>query len=121
MTEHHQDQRRRFARRRREALSDRDLVAAIGLGDTTALAEVFGRESARIFTVARMICGPDQAQDVVQDVMTSLWQRPDRYDASRGSLRGFLRLQALSRAVDLLRSDGSRSTRERAGHRKVLM
>ena len=43
-----------------------------------------------------------------------LWQRPERFDVDRGSLRTFLHTDTRGRAVDLLRSNGARRNRELA-------
>ena len=120
MQDEHGEHRRRFARRRAAATSDVDLVAAIAAGDQAALATVYDREGDRILAVARAVAGPDRAEDVTQDVLVALWQRPERFDPTRGTLRSFLLLQARSRATDMIRSDGSRSARERtAGARSA--
>lgn len=94
--------------------TDAELVAGIGHGERRALAEVLRREGDRLVAVARAICGSERAEDVSQEVFVALWQRPDRFDPSRGSLRSFLLLQARSRATDVMRSEGSRAARERS-------
>lgn len=43
------------------------------------------------------------AEDIVQEVFLRLWREPERFDPSRGSLGTYLRLQARSRALDILR------------------
>lgn len=96
------------------ASADADLAAAVGRGDRTALAEIYRREGGRIRAVARTVCGAERADDVTQDVLVALWQRPDRFDPARGTLRSFLLLQARSRATDVLRSDSSRAARQLA-------
>jgi RNA polymerase sigma-70 factor (ECF subfamily) len=49
------------------------------------------------------------AEDVAHDVLLSLWVRPQRFDASRGSLETFVRMNARSRALDVWRSRGART------------
>ena len=44
------------------------------------------------------------AEDVVQDVFTTIWRHPDKFDAQRGSLPGYVAMMARSRAVDRVRS-----------------
>jgi RNA polymerase sigma-70 factor (ECF subfamily) len=44
------------------------------------------------------------AEDVVQDVFTTIWRHPDKFDPQRGSLRGYVAMMAGSRAVDRVRS-----------------
>jgi RNA polymerase sigma-70 factor (ECF subfamily) len=56
--------------------------------------------------------GTSSAEEVVQEVFLRLWNSPERFDASRGTLRSFLLAQTHSKAVDILRSDTSRRARE---------
>ena len=46
-----------------------------------------------------------EADDVAQEVFTKHWRQPKRFDANRGELGGYLRLQARSRALDLWRRE----------------
>lgn len=94
------------------SLSDDALVAAIGRGNHDALAEVYNRYGARVHRLAAQLCGTDRADDVTQEVFLRLWRHPESYDADRGSLRAVLLMQAHGRAIDLLRSNGARGTRE---------
>lgn len=87
-------------------LSDGGLVVAITRGSQPALREVYGRHGAAVFATARRFCGGARAEEVVKDIFVSLWDRPDRYDPVRATLRGFLTMQAHRRAIDQLRSDG---------------
>ncbi|HVM66027.1 MAG TPA: sigma-70 family RNA polymerase sigma factor [Acidimicrobiales bacterium] len=64
--------------------------------------------------VARRVLGNVAAtEDVVQDVFTSLWCHPERFDPQRGSLRAYLGVQAHRRAVDVVRQETRRRERER--------
>lgn len=57
---------------------------------------------------------PAAAEDVVQDAFMHLWNRPQAYDARRGSLRAYITLLARSRAIDRWRTQGvQESTVER--------
>jgi RNA polymerase sigma-70 factor, ECF subfamily len=44
------------------------------------------------------------AEDVVQEVFTTIWRHPGKFDPQRGSLPGYVALMAGSRAVDSVRS-----------------
>lgn len=92
-------------------LGDAALVVAITRADRVAFAEAYRRHAVRVGAVARRICGPD-ADDVVQDVFVSLWQRPERFDPARGSLARFLLVLAHDRAVDICRNSHARRARE---------
>ena len=89
------------------------LMARMTAGDEDALAEAFDRYAPLVYGLARRVTGNGTAaEDVVQEVFTSLWSHPDRFDADRGSLRAFLGVQAYRRAVDSVRQDARRSARE---------
>lgn len=108
----------KLSERRRTTLGSMDpgdgaLVARLAAGDEEALAEIFDRHSAFLFGLARRVTGDrSSAEDVVQEVLTTLWTHPDRFDPQRGSLRAFLGVQAHRRAVDAVRRDVRRSSRE---------
>jgi RNA polymerase sigma-70 factor (ECF subfamily) len=51
----------------------------------------------------RIVQNTAQAEDVTQDVFVRVWRNPQRFDARRGELGGYLRLMARSRALDLWR------------------
>lgn len=92
---------------------DVDLVRRLAAGDHRAMAEVYGRHSGAVFgSVSRVLFDRSRCEDVVQDVFITLWQRPDRFDPDRGSLRTFLMTVARTRAIDVRRSDHARDLRE---------
>jgi len=43
------------------------------------------------------------AEDILQEVFLQLWRSPDMFDASRGSMPGWLAVIARNRAIDSLR------------------
>ena len=57
--------------------------------------------------------------DITQEVFVRLWNRHDRYDPSRGSLKAFLQMDAHGRSIDLLRSRRAAAAREIADHHKT--
>ncbi len=93
--------------------SDAALVVGIARYRQEALAEVYRRHGGAVFALASRVVGDaGNAEEIVQEVLLKLWSNPDRFDPERGSLRSFLLTQTHSRAVDLLRRDGSRRRRE---------
>jgi RNA polymerase sigma-70 factor (ECF subfamily) len=93
--------------------ADDDLVAAVVEGDQAALAEIYRRYAGAVWAVARRVCNDRVlAEDVSQTVFVDLWQRPGRFDPTRGRLRPWLAAQAHARAVDSVRSETARARRQ---------
>lgn len=93
--------------------SDAALVVAVGRYRQDALAEAYRRHSGSVLALARRLLGrEDLAEDVLQEIFLHLWNNPDRFDPERGTLRSYLLTRTHSRAVDLLRAEGSRQRRE---------
>ena len=55
-------------------------------------------------TAFRVLRDAATAEDVVQDVFTTIWRHPDRFDPQRGSLPGYVAMMAGSRAIDRVRA-----------------
>lgn len=100
--------------------SDTALVLAVARYRQEALAETYRRHAGSVFALAKRVIGdPVLAEEVVQEVFLRLWNDPDKFDPSRGSLRSYLLAQTHGRAVDLLRSEGSRRRREETEARQA--
>lgn len=98
---------------------DAALAARIADKESDALAEAYRLYGHRVYRVAYGLLRREElAQDVTQDVFVRLWQRPHRFDPSRGSMASFLQLDAHGRSVDLIRSEEARTRREIADERK---
>lgn len=104
--------------------SDNELVGVIASRRTdseAALEETYRRHGDAVFGLAlRVLHDRVLAEDVTQDVFLSLWRKPERFDPNRGKLRTFLLTMAHSRAVDRVRSEQSRRSREEREHLKVV-
>ena len=99
---------------------DAALVVAIGRYHQDALAEVFRRHGGAVFGLARRLLGDAAgAEEIVQEIFLRLWERPERFDPGRGSLRAFLLAQCHGRAIDVVRSDASRRRREELDARRT--
>ena len=70
--------------------------------------------------MAAGVAGPTLAADVTQEVFIRLWRNPDRFDATRGSLRTFLLAVTKNVSIDHLRAEGTRRDREERDGRRPL-
>lgn len=94
--------------------TDAELGAALESGDHAALEESYRRHGAAVYGIARRVLRRDDlAEDVAQDVFVRLWNQPQRYDSTRGSLRTFLQREAHSRSIERVRAEEARDRRER--------
>jgi len=85
-------------------LTDAAVLSAIRLGDENAMAALYDRYSAVVYSVALRVLGDTgAAEDVLQEVFMQLWRNPGLFDSSRGSLGPWLAVIARHRAIDGLR------------------
>ena len=76
----------------------------------SGLSLLYDRYSALVYTMAYRILGSaEEAEDVTQETFLELWRQVERYQPERGSLSNFLVTVARSRALDRVRSRGSRA------------
>jgi RNA polymerase sigma-70 factor (ECF subfamily) len=81
------------------------LIARISAGDLLALSLLHAALASRLYGVARRVLRSHEcAQEIVCDVFVHVWQRSADYDASRGTVIGWLSTAARNRAIDRLRS-----------------
>jgi RNA polymerase sigma-70 factor (ECF subfamily) len=91
-----------------------ELMARVANGDEAAFAEVYDRLAPTVYgTVLRVVRDPAQSEEVTQEVFVELWRQAKRFDAARGSLRGWAVTIARRRAVDRVRSEQSLRDRQR--------
>lgn len=94
--------------------TDTELRAAISSGDAAALEEAYRRHGAAVYGLARRVLRRDDlAEDIAQEVFVRLWDRPDRFDPDRGTLRTFLQRETHSRSIERVRAEEARDRRER--------
>src|SRR5487761_2418985 len=77
------------------------LVAAIVAGSEDALAALYDRHVSSIFAATYRLTGDRSvAEDVVQEVFLTLWNRAERFDPELGSLGAWLGTIGRNRAVE---------------------
>jgi RNA polymerase sigma-70 factor, ECF subfamily len=81
------------------------LAQRIRSGDREALGELYDRyASVTLATALRIVADREQAEDLVHDTFVAVWQKIDRFDPMRGSLRAWLLTIVRNRAIDRLRA-----------------
>ena len=87
------------------ASDDYALMAGVRARNPVALAALYDRYSAAVYGFClRALANPGDAEDLLVDIFSELWERGDRYDPNRGSPIGHIMGLARSRTIDRLRS-----------------
>ncbi|MEC5323892.1 sigma-70 family RNA polymerase sigma factor [Aurantimonas sp. A3-2-R12] len=87
-----------------------DRLRAVADGDKAALREVYDRTSAKLFGICLRILGNrEEAEDVLQDVYLTVWNRADSFDPGRASPITWMATIARNRSIDRLRQIGPRA------------
>ncbi len=80
-------------------------LRAVAAGERAALREVYDLTSAKLFGVClRILNDRVEAEDVLQDVYVTVWNRAGRFDPERASPITWLATIARNRAIDRLRA-----------------
>ncbi len=80
------------------------LAQRIRSGDRDALGELYDRyASVALATALRVVADRQLAEDLVHDSFVAVWQKIDRFDASRGNFRSWLLTIVRNRGIDRLR------------------
>lgn len=98
-----------FAKRRADA--DRalltDALLATGRGDKAAFEQLYRKTSAKLFGVCLRIFGNhSEAEEVLQDVYITIWNKAATFEAGRASPITWLVTIARNRSIDRLRKMG---------------
>lgn len=84
---------------------DAQLLRRIAAADQTALAELYDRHSAILYSVAvKILQDEKEAEDVLQEVFLQIWEKATAFDTARGSALGWTATLARNKSIDRLRS-----------------
>jgi RNA polymerase sigma-70 factor (ECF subfamily) len=93
-----------------ETTTDLSLLARVGRKEEVALGALYDRYSGLVFSEAkRILRDTGAAEELLQDLFFQVWRTPERFEASEGSLAGWLLLGARNRAVWKLRRNSGKS------------
>ena len=85
-------------------MSDQALLERIAGRDANALADLYDRYAPVALALAGRILGDrSEAEDVLQIVLTRVWQEAGRYDPSKGSVTSWLLSWVRNGSIDRLR------------------
>jgi RNA polymerase sigma-70 factor (ECF subfamily) len=88
------------------------LVQSIAGGDQLALHALYERAHRPVFTlIMRITANRETAEELTIDVFHDVWRRAARYDATNGTVLGWIMNQARSRAIDRLRFESRKKRR----------
>ena len=77
----------------------------VGAGDESAFRELYHRHTPRLYQFVLRVMGGDEleAEDVVQDVMLSVWHKAAQFDPARAPVSAWVYRIARNRQVDIVR------------------
>ena len=89
------------------------LIAACAARDTHALRRIYDLMAPQMLaSMVRILRRRALAEEALQDVFVSVWQRAAQFDGARGPARFWLLAIARHRAIDVLRSERTELYRE---------
>ena len=90
----------------RVAITPEEALIRCAGGDRAALRALYDAEAPRMLGVAqRILRRRALAEEAVQDAFIQVWQHANRFDAARGSGRGFVYAILRNRALNILRGE----------------
>ncbi len=88
--------------------TDQELFQGIQQGQSQAMARLYQRYGKLVYSLAlRVLQQPQEAEDLTQEVFTSLWHKGG-YNPQRGSIATYLTTLTRSRGIDRLRMNQAR-------------
>ena len=93
-------------------VADDQLMLNVANGDAASLEVLYDRYVRHCFGLAlRLLSNPQLAEEVVQEVFTKLWSKPDSYTAQKGKFISWLLSLVHHRCIDELRRRSNNESR----------
>lgn len=87
------------------------LLVDIAGGSRNAFESLYRATSSRLFAIClRVLSDRTEAEDVLQDVFTTIWHKAHQFDPGRASPIAWLAMIARNKAIDRLRAAPARGT-----------
>jgi RNA polymerase sigma-70 factor (ECF subfamily) len=84
---------------------DEQLLLKVATGSRAAFAELYQRFSTPLHSLAlKILANETEAQDLLQEVFLSVWNKASTYQVERGSAFSWVVAQVRNRAIDRIRS-----------------
>ena len=88
------------------------LLGQVALGNRAAFETLYRDTSSRLFGICvRVLNQRAEAEEVLQEVYTSVWRKAGQFDATRASAMSWLSMMARNKSIDRLRAMPARNTR----------
>jgi len=85
--------------------ADGEMLAGIAAGDVDAFQGLHDRYAGLLYAaIKRILDDPADTEEILQEVLNSLWNKADQYHAGRGRPITWLSSMARNRAIDRLRA-----------------
>ena len=85
--------------------ADEQLLLQVATGDRVSFGELYDRMALPLYSVALKMLGQEaEAQDIVQEVFLSVWNKAASFNPARGSAFAWMVTQLRNRAIDRIRS-----------------
>jgi RNA polymerase sigma-70 factor (ECF subfamily) len=85
------------------------LLARVVVGDRDAFESFYRRTTDKVFGIClRVLADRSEAEEVMQEVFTTVWRKASQFDATRASALAWLAMIARNRAIDRRRADPTR-------------
>lgn len=88
-------------------MQEKNIIDAIKAGDEQAMQKIICRYSRLLWSIVGAVLSQvgttEDMEECVADIFIDLWEHPQKYDESRGSLKAWLSVIARNKAIDRYR------------------